>query len=341
MDMDQVKLLMAQGQSHFNKGNWDAASKDLSKAQSLLEKAVLDTDGKETLVAVLLLKSFAESRRGRYRHALQAAERAIEISRSIGDHEGEIEGMRKLGNVYWLKGDFHKASEHYDAALVKARECGANTLVGKIKIDQGTVLGALQQYDDAGALFLEAAKILKNEKELVEVARALNNLGFMYILQKKYRDALGVLKNAMDISEQVGDARMKGMTAINIAEALVYLGNHKLAADLIGPAIDSMTECDDKVGIASAYRINGMIHSLAKEWPKAETNFRRALAIMKVSGVAEMEALILKDHGRMLIAKGDKERARAKLSEAYSVYKKLGVKDKAQDVQQLLMQTQD
>jgi hypothetical protein len=41
------------------------------------------------------------------------------------------------------------------------------------------------------------------------------------------------------------------------------------------------------------------------------------------------------------IAKGDKERARAKLSEALEIYKRIGVKDKAADVQQILKMTQD
>jgi tetratricopeptide (TPR) repeat protein len=341
MDLDQVKQLIAKGQAHFKKGRWAEASKDLTKAMTALDRMKLDIDGKKVLSEVLQLRAFAETRRGQYRTAVQAAVRALEISHSIEDLEGEAEALRRLGHIHWLKGDLPKASDFFDEALVKARECADNVLIGTIRIEQGNVSASLLQYEEAKDLFLEAAKILKVEKALSELSRAYNNLGFMLLLQKKYKEAVIALRTAMDIADQSGDARLKNMAALNAAECFVMLGNPEVAAEMIGPVTEAMLEFDDKAGIASAYRIHGMICTATKQWPKAEGYFRKAYALVKVSGNPEMEGAICREYGRMFIAKGDKERARVKLSDALEIYKKIGVKDKAADVQQILKLTQD
>jgi len=54
-----------------------------------------------------------------------------------------------------------------------------------------------------------------------------------------------------------------------------------------------------------------------------------------------MEGAVCREYGRMFIAKGDKERARAKLSKSLEIYKKLGVSDKAVDVKGLLGQARE
>ena len=341
MDIDEVKQLLAKGQAHFSKGKWAEASKELAKAKAALDKMKLDPDGKMVLSEVLQLKAFAETRRGQYRIALQAAERSVEISRSIGDLMGETEALRTIGYIFWLKGDLTKASDLLDEALVKAKDCDAKALIGKIKIEQGNVIASQWQYEEAKELYREAAKILKHENSLPDLSRAYNNLGFMLLLQKKHKEAVSALKTAMDLADQAGDTRIKNMAALNAAECFVALGNHDVAAEMLGPVTEAMLEFDDKAGIASAYRIYGMIYTVTKQWPKAETYFRKAFALVKVAGNPEMEGAICKEYGRMFIAKGDKERARVKLSEAYEVYKKLGVKDKAADVQQILKLTQD
>ena len=340
MDLDQVKILIAKGEAQINKGSWAAASKDLTKAKAALDRMKLDIDGKKILSEVLQKMAFADTRRGQYRTAVQAAERSLEISHSIEDLEGEAESLRTLGYISWLKGDLPKASDLFDEALVKARECGANVLIGKIKIEQGNVIASQWQYEEAKDHYIEATKILKFEKALPELSRAYNNLGFMLQLQKKYKDAIIALRTAMDIANKAGDIRMKNMAAINAAECFVMLGSPEVAAEMIGPVIDAMVEFDDKAGIASAYRIYGMIYTATKQWPKAETYFRKAYALVKVSGNPEMEGAICREYGRMFIAKGDKERARVKLSEALEIYKKLGVDPKAAEVKQLLVQTQ-
>lgn len=341
MDIDEVKQLLAKGRALFDKGKWVEACKELAQAKTSLEKMHLDADGKTILSEVLQLKAFAEARRGQYRIAIQAAERSVELSRTVGDQEGEAEALRTLGYIHWLKGDLSAASDFYDDALVKAKDCEANVLIGKIKIEQGNVIAAQWQFDEANELYREAAKILKHENSLPDLSRAYNNLGYTLLLQKKHQEAVSILKTAMDLADKCGDIRVKNMAAINAAECFVVLGNPEIASEMLGPVTAAMQEFDDKAGIASAYRIYGRIFTVEKKWPKAETYFRKAYAIVKVFGNTETVGAVCKDHGQMLLEKGDKERARVKLSEAYEIFKKLGVKDKAADVQQILRLTQD
>lgn len=337
MDLEKVKFLIGEGQAAMSKGNWDAASKALTKAEGLLKKMKLDTEGKDAFAEVLKMKSFADARRGQHRIAISAAQKALALSKSTGDMENEADALRMLGYICWIEGDFQKASDFYDEALIKARECGANALVGKVKVELGNIAVDLSQFDEAKEIFMEAAKILRAEKQLSEVARAYNNIGFTFMLQKKYREAVSALKMAMDIADQAGDARLKAMAALNTAECFVMLGSPEVAFELLGPVTDTMIEFDDKAGIASAYRVYGMAYTIAKEWPKAESYFRKAFGLVKICGVTEMEGALNRELGHMYLAKGNKEMARAKLSLALETYKKLNSPRKCDEVQELLM----
>ena len=338
MDLEQVQQVVAKGQAHFNAGKWAAASKEFTWARDALDRMKLDASGKKVLSEVLQMKAYADARRGQFRTAIMTAERALEISRSIGALEGEAEALHRLGYIHWHKGDLAKATGFFEMALVKAKACGAKVLIGKITLEQGNVEAAFWRYEGALELYLKAAEILKAENEIQDRSRAYNNMGYTMLLQKRFNEAIEAFRTAMELADKAGDARIRSMAALNIAECYVHLGNTDMAIDMMGPVTEAMLDFDDKAGIASAYRVYGMIYTATKHWPKAETYFRRAYALVKVSGVAEMEGAISREYGRMFLAKGDMERAHVKLNEALKVYKKLGVKDKVADVKHLLGQ---
>jgi len=337
--MDQIKQLIIEAKAEISKGNWGTTSKILAKAKTLLERSVLDTKGKETLTEVLVLKATADGRRGQYRYAIADAQKATLIARSINNLEWEAEALRSLGHTHWVKSDIPEAIKFFDEALKKAKASGAKALIGKIKIDLGNICAVQGQFEESRLCFLEALRILKTTEALPELARCHNNLGYSLLNMKQYKDALPAFKEAMEFSDKAGNARIRTVALLGLAEGHIYLGNIAMAEELLSTALKPLIEFDDKAAIASAYRTYGLLYTIKKDWPKAEANFRRALALMKVTDQKDTVGTILKALGVMYMAKGDKASARAKLTEALEVFKKIGISYEVVNVERLLAQT--
>lgn len=338
MDMDQIKELLFEAKGEMAKGHWGSTSKSLAKVKSLLERSVLDTKGKETLMEVLILKATADGRRGQYRHAIADAQQAADIARSLNSLEGEAEALRALGHVHWVKSDIPEAVKFLDEALKKAKESKVNALIGKIKIDLGNICAVQGQFPQSRLFFLDALRILKTTDAPHELARCHNNLGYTLLNMKQYKDALPAFKEAMEISDKAGNARIRTVALLGLAEGHIYLGNLDMAEELLSTALGPLIEFDDKAAIASAYRTYGLLYTSKKDWPKAEANFRKALGLMKVTEQKDTVATILKALGVMYMAKGDKASAKAKLTEAREVFKEIGITYEVVNVERLLEQ---
>ena len=61
---------------------------------------------------------------GSYKKAIEYHEKALEISRNIGDRKGEGNGLGNLGNAYRNLGEVKKAIKYYKQALVISKEIG-------------------------------------------------------------------------------------------------------------------------------------------------------------------------------------------------------------------------
>jgi tetratricopeptide (TPR) repeat protein len=338
MDMDQIKQLLIEAKAEMSKGNWGTTSKVLAKAKTLLERSVLDTKAKETLTEVLVLKATADGRRGQYRHGIADAQKAVDIARSLKSPEWEAEALRALGHIHWVKSDIPGAEKFLDEALIKAKDSQVKALIGKIKIDLGNICAVQGQFPQSRLCFLEALRILKNTEALHELARCHNNLGYTLLNMKQYKDALPAFKQAMEVSDKAGNARIRTVALLGLAEGHIYLGNLDMAEELLSTALKPLIEFDDKAAIASAYRTYGLLYTSKKDWPKAEANFRKALGIMKVTDQKDTVGTILKALGVMYMAKGDKASATTKLTEAREVFKEIGISYEVVNVERLLEQ---
>ncbi|HTE53960.1 MAG TPA: CHAT domain-containing tetratricopeptide repeat protein [Kofleriaceae bacterium] len=82
-----------------------------------------------------------------------------------------LRALTNLGNSYYRKGDLARASEHYDRALVVARELDDRARVATLLSNLGVVAFEQMRYDDAESLLgkaLDAQKALKAEGGLLK-----------------------------------------------------------------------------------------------------------------------------------------------------------------------------
>jgi tetratricopeptide (TPR) repeat protein len=334
--MERVREYIRRAEAELKNGNWVGTHKAIQKAIELLEGQEDGPECKRLLSEALRLNAYAESRIGDFKSAVADAKRALELSQGISDIEGEADALRRLGYVHWQKTDYPMALEFYETALKKATDAKARKLVGKTMIELGNLYNSMNDFEKARTSYLQAAVIMKEEKELNELARIYNNLGDLYLRSKRYKDSLKVLEQCIMLADQIGDQTIKGWAAFNSANDLLKLGKAQDALEHLNTAMTILRRSDDRIGVMTTYMVYGSVYTALKEWDKAMASFKKASAIVKDLQMPSMEAEIIGEMGKMYAAMGDRPAARDNISRAIAMYENAGLKKEAAELQSAL-----
>jgi len=334
--MDRVSALIEKGGDLLREGLLEKAARSLSEAIDIVEGRSGKAQDKRTLAEALRLRAYCRSRLGEFTEAARDAKRAMDISKGLSDLEGEADALRRLGYLHWQKADYIMAMEFYNAALEKASICGANHLLGKIKIEIGNVHTYKQEFVEAERLYLDAERILRAEKDYDELARLYNNIGALYLNSERYEDAIKVLKQCAACGKKAGDNTIQGWANFNIAEGLRKLGRPKDAIPHLQTALDILRRCGDKAGIASTHLNYGLALAATGDWDGARDHFNRALRMERTMGMPATEGEALREIGKAYMKKGDKDLARSHLEKALKVYEEADLEKEAEEVRKLL-----
>lgn len=247
----------------------------------------------ETLpVPVLLERAEANLVQGNYPMA------RLHYSAALRKDPESDAALAGLGEIMLREENFTDAREAFGKALEKNEEC-LRALVGK-----GKACRALGEYAVAIELLSRAVELDPQSPEnLAELAIAYEasgqgaqaeplflqvverdgsawaygNLGFNYLLQKRYEEAVPVLERALRM--EPGDQRVLN----NLALACAMTGQEKRALRLF----------ERSVGKAGAYNNVGYIHMVRGNWQEAEESFQQALAASPAFYVRAKENLEL------------------------------------------------
>ncbi|NEQ46967.1 MAG: tetratricopeptide repeat protein [Leptolyngbya sp. SIOISBB] len=99
--------------------------------------------------AMFLQQGIQQYHSSQYREALQAWERALNISRSIGDFQAEAAVLGNIGIVYQSFGDYEQALDFFGQSLAISREIGDRQGEGIAFNNLGLAYDNLGQYQQA------------------------------------------------------------------------------------------------------------------------------------------------------------------------------------------------
>jgi tetratricopeptide (TPR) repeat protein len=117
-----------------------------------------------------------------------AARKAIALSQSIGDVEGEATGYYQLGRAFWRK-DQVEARRQSERALTLARSAGSLQIEARILLVLGNLAYGQGNYPEARAYFDQVLRLRQTLGDRQGEAMALNNLGTVAVAQGDYTAA--------------------------------------------------------------------------------------------------------------------------------------------------------
>ncbi len=273
------------GRLYRETGRLDRATAHLDAALALFEDAEDERGVASTLDDVGKLHWL----RGDYPKALEFTQKALAMRRKLADRRSIALSLNNLGLVYQDSGQLKQAIDAFEQALKIRREIGDLLGVSITLNNLGTI--AQDQRDDLKALVqFEALDVAKETGDRNRIALILTNLGETYNRLGDAEKAIGFLKQAEDIADELGDKKsasaeaVRGLGKAYLAQRCEFIKARECSAR----AVAIFTEVESKVQLGVALRSLGDVTAAASAGGagvrEAAGHFKRSMTIFEEVG---------------------------------------------------------
>jgi tetratricopeptide (TPR) repeat protein len=182
--------------------------------------------------AAVLLDLGGEQRKlGLAAEAIPRLERALEVSRQIGDRQGEANALRNLGFAHMDLHESQQAIDFYKQALVVAREVGDRTLQGQVRSGLGDAFRDLGEPQRAIEHYEEALRIGREVGNRAMESETLSRISRVYLDLREARHVIEHCQQAVEIAREIGDQWLSFRPLMYLGAAFYDVDEPKQAFD--------------------------------------------------------------------------------------------------------------
>ncbi len=182
-------------------------------------------DDHRTRSQIQYLKGSVLFPRARADECLAAQEQALHHARLARSTEAQARALSGLGDAYYIKGDLHKAADHFNRCVVLADQLGLARLARVNRVMYRLVqVFLLEDPVGATALILEDAEAAGQDLDLTGEAVARSSALFSLLLQRDYQRLELVARQTLEASRRSGRQRLGLAADACLVEAQIGLG---------------------------------------------------------------------------------------------------------------------
>lgn len=271
--------------------------------------------------ARLLVEDLARARQrlGEYEAARTLWERALREATAAND-AASIAGIhRRLGLAAYWSGRYDDALAHYDAGLAAAEKGGIDEMQARIQIARGMCLQEVGRPAEAKNEIDRALKIAERRNDPASLARAHRASLLLHLFtgppelaREHGRKAIALAADSgqkiVEWSAQWGLAILEGLTG-HAAQARGHLSEAERLADELRSPLLRLWSAEVAIEYATG----------TGDWDAALALGERSIVLARSLGQRTLLPRLLVWSALLYVARGDDERARTYLSEAWSV----------------------
>ena len=261
-----------------------------------------------------------------YEKAIEHCTMALEISREIGDKEGEGSRLGNLGLAYLRLGQYEKAIKHLTMALEIRRDFGDKQGEGSCLGNLGNAYRTLGQYDKAIEHCTMALEISREIGDKQGEGSRLGNLGLAYLSLAQYEKAIEHLTMALEIRRDFGNKHNEVTWLGNLGNAYGSLGQYEKAIEHCTMALAISREVGDKHGEGRWLGSLGLAYGSLRQYEKAIKHYTMALEISREIGDKQGEGSCLGNLGSAYLSLGQYEKAIEHCTMALEISREIGNK---------------
>ena len=326
-----VKYLAAAGREALAKYANREAANYLSAALALVENG--DPGGDER-VASGLVEDLARARQrlGEYEAARTLLARARDDAARFDEPARLAAIERRIGLACYWTGQYEDALEHYDLGLGAARDAGDDLLYARIQISKGACLQELGRHEEAVAEIEGALAVAERLGDDAVLARVHRALVVLYAWTGPSERAREHGLRALALAETSGQksvactahwalGMLEGFTG-NAAGAAYHIAESERLADEVRSPLLRIWTAELAVEHASA----------TGDWDAAVALGERSIAIARSLSQRTLLPRLLVWCALIYLARGDRERGKRYLDEAWTLSGADGPADRPLDV---------
>ncbi len=204
---------------------------------------------------------------GDYGQSLQYYYQSLGIADSLGDKGLMATAYENIGILYDVKDELDRSMESYFKAMVLKRSLGED--LSSLYNNIGILKRRTGEYDASIyylKLFLELA--IASGKSIEEAA-ALNNIGHVMYLQKKYTDAIEYNKKALIIYERHNRPVGIHQASLNLGKNYLALGDLKNTRKHVDRMLALDGEVESNVNHAETYELASKLFAASGDYRQA------------------------------------------------------------------------
>ncbi len=169
----------------------------------------------------------------------------LEQAISVRDIENQFKGYLELGNALKLKGDLPEALQNYFKAAEIAHDNEMTTYLGKISISIADAYSSINNYQVSISYYENAIRILREENDSLNLAKALYNAGDEYYKSGRLDTAILHFRESGEIFRIQEHDQELAYNIGSMGQINAQLGNNEIAENNLKQAIDILTEYGD------------------------------------------------------------------------------------------------
>ncbi|MEO7293988.1 MAG: tetratricopeptide repeat protein [Ginsengibacter sp.] len=172
----------------------------------------------------------------------------------------------------------------------------------KLRNKAETRLQSIDQYK-------AAASEWKALKDMTQHANTIRSLGFVYIRQKSYEEAINIFKTLLPIWKQVGDIRSEGFTHLIIGRIYDLQKDYKTSLQYNLSSLEYWIKAKDFDQETFTLMNIGNLYTHLSDKQKAVDYFEQALKKNKQSERPSVKAVVLRDYANAMLSAGNDQKA--------------------------------
>ena len=260
-----------------------------------------------------------------FNRAIEFFQQALEISRKIGDRNGEAKSLMGRGNAYFSLGQYQQAVYFYEQSLTICTEIGdrngeANSFMGR-----GNAYFSLGQNQQAIYFYEQALKIYTEIGDRNGEAKSLNGLGSSSYLLGQNQQAIYFYEQSLKIYTEIGDHLGKAYSLGNLGNSSYSLGQCQQAIHFYQQSLEISREIGDRHGEAYSFGNLGSAYGSLGQYQQAVHFYRQFLEICKEIGDRHGEAGSLNNLGLALKKMGRRSESIDAFNASRRIYEELGL----------------
>jgi len=236
-------------------------------------------------------------------------QQALAIFEEVGDEQGEVETLYRLGWAATQLGDYQEAKQLFQNSLARAKKLDRQDITLFCLYELGYIQWVFGDSQTAQDYCRESIAIATEIGYPNVIAYAQRYLARIAMSQGDLQMAEEYLQDSLAIYEELGLRGMKAEALAELGHVAVNAGDFTTAGQLARDSLALCRELEYRAGQIEPYTVLGEVALALDNFPESETYFQKALQTAIEVWVPSYALHALAGTARLLAAKGEKEKA--------------------------------